>query len=57
MIMPGQAKLHLLEGGLVNPLDDYIADPALTEGDWDVKDFFAGPDEGVLRSTASRLGS
>jgi len=46
MIMPGQAKLHYWKAGWLKPLDDYIADPALTEADWDVKDFFAGPMKG-----------
>ena len=46
MIMPGQAKLHYWKAGWLKPLDDYIADPALTESGWDVKDFFAGPMKG-----------
>ena len=46
MIMPGQAKLHYWKAGWLKPLDDYIADPALTEAGWDVKDFFAGPMKG-----------
>ncbi|MCB2166583.1 MAG: sugar ABC transporter substrate-binding protein [Deltaproteobacteria bacterium] len=46
MIMPGQAKLHYWKAGWLKPLDAYIADPALTEADWDVKDFFAGPMKG-----------
>jgi len=46
MIMPGQAKLHYWKAGWLKTLDDYITDPTLTEGDWDVKDFFAGPMRG-----------
>lgn len=46
MIMPGQAKLHYWKAGWLKPLDDYIADPALTAADWDVADFFAGPMKG-----------
>jgi multiple sugar transport system substrate-binding protein len=46
MIMPGQAKLHYWKAGWLKPLDAYIADPTLTEADWDVKDFFAGPMKG-----------
>jgi multiple sugar transport system substrate-binding protein len=46
MIMPGQAKLHYWKAGWLKPLDAYIADPALTEADWDIKDFFAGPMKG-----------
>jgi multiple sugar transport system substrate-binding protein len=46
MIMPGQAKLHYWKAGWLKPLDAYIADASLTEADWDVKDFFAGPMKG-----------
>jgi multiple sugar transport system substrate-binding protein len=46
MIMPGQAKLYYWKAGWLKPLDGYIADAALTEPDWDVKDFFAGPMKG-----------
>ena len=46
MIMPGQAKLHYWKAGWLTPLDEYIADPTLTEADWDVKDFYAGPMKG-----------
>jgi len=46
MIMPGQAKLHYWKAGWLKPLDAYIADAGLTEADWDVKDFFAGPMKG-----------
>ncbi|MGB5987762.1 MAG: sugar ABC transporter substrate-binding protein [Desulfobacterales bacterium] len=46
MIMPGQAKLHYWKAGWLKPLDEFIADPALTEPGWDVKDFFAGPMKG-----------
>ncbi len=46
MIMPGQAKLHYWKAGWLKPLDAYIADPRLTEADWDPKDFFAGPMKG-----------
>jgi multiple sugar transport system substrate-binding protein len=40
MIMPGQDELHYWKAGWLQPLDAYIADPALTEADWDAKDFF-----------------
>lgn len=46
MIMPGQAKLHFWQAGWLQPLDEYINDPALTEADWDVEDFYAGPMKG-----------
>lgn len=46
MIMPGQVKLHYWKAGWLKPLDEYINDPTLTEADWDVKDFFAGPMKG-----------
>ncbi len=46
MIMPGQAKLHYWKAGWLKPLDAFIADASLTEADWDVKDFFAGPMKG-----------
>jgi multiple sugar transport system substrate-binding protein len=46
MIMPGQAKLYYWKAGWLKPLDGYIKDPKLTEADWDVKDFFAGPMKG-----------
>ena len=46
MIMPGQAKLHYWKAGWLKPLDAYITDAGLTEADWDVKDFFAGPMKG-----------
>ena len=46
MIMPGQAKLHYWKAGWLKPMDGYIADPTLTEADWDLKDFFAGPMKG-----------
>lgn len=46
MIMPGQAKLYYWKAGWLKPLDGYIDDPTLTEADWDVKDFFAGPMKG-----------
>jgi multiple sugar transport system substrate-binding protein len=46
MIMPGQAKLYYWKAGWLQPLDEYIADPALTEADWDIQDFFAGPMKG-----------
>ncbi len=47
MIMPGQAKLHYSKAGWLKPLDEYIADPSLTQNDWDVNDFFAGPMKGA----------
>ncbi|HUL30770.1 MAG TPA: sugar ABC transporter substrate-binding protein [Thermodesulfobacteriota bacterium] len=40
MIMPGQDDLHYWKAGWLQPLDAYIADPALTEADWNLKDFF-----------------
>jgi len=43
MIMPGQAKLHYWKAGWLAPLEGYIEDPQLTEEDWNVDDFFAGP--------------
>ena len=46
MIMPGQAKLHYWKAGWLKPLDAFIADTSLTDADWDVKDFFAGPMKG-----------
>lgn len=46
MIMPGQAKLHYWKAGWLKPLDDYITDSSLTDAEWDVKDFFAGPIKG-----------
>jgi multiple sugar transport system substrate-binding protein len=46
MIMPGQAKLHYWKAGWLKPLDAFIADASLTDADWDVKDFFAGPMKG-----------
>jgi multiple sugar transport system substrate-binding protein len=41
MIMPGQDDLHYWKAGWLQPMDAYIADPNLTEADWDIKDFFA----------------
>ncbi len=41
MIMPGQDDLHYWKAGWLQPLDDYIRDPKLTDADWEVKDFFA----------------
>lgn len=46
MIMPGQAKLHYWKAGWLKPLDQYLADPAVTDPAWDVQDFFAGPMKG-----------
>lgn len=40
MIMPGQDDLHYWKAGWLQPLDGYIADPNLTEADWDPGDFF-----------------
>jgi len=40
MIMPGQDDLHYWKAGWLQPLDAYVADPALTEADWNFKDFF-----------------
>ncbi len=40
MIMPGQDDLHYWKAGWLQPLDGYIADPTLTDADWDPKDFF-----------------
>ena len=40
MIMPGQDDLHYWKAGWLQPLDGYVADPALTEADWNFKDFF-----------------
>jgi multiple sugar transport system substrate-binding protein len=40
MIMPGQDDLHYWKAGWLQPLDGYVVDPALTEADWDFKDFF-----------------
>jgi len=47
MIMPGQAKLHYWKAGWLAPLEGYIEDPQLTEEDWNVDDFFAGPMDGA----------
>lgn len=48
MIMPGQAKLHYWKAGWLAPLEEYIADPDLTEIEkWDRDDFFAGPMDGA----------
>jgi len=41
MIMPGQDELYFWKAGWLQPLDDYIKDPKLTEAAWDPKDFFA----------------
>ena len=41
MIMPGQDDLHYWKAGWLQPMDTYIADPNLTEADWNIKDFFA----------------
>ena len=41
MIMPGQDDLHYWKAGWLQPMDAYIADPTLTEADWNIKDFFA----------------
>jgi multiple sugar transport system substrate-binding protein len=40
MIMPGQDDLHYWKAGWLQPLDAYVADHALTEADWNFKDFF-----------------
>ena len=40
MIMPGQDDLHYWKAGWLQPMDGYNSDPALTEADWDFKDFF-----------------
>ena len=40
MIMPGQDDLHYWKAGWLQPMDAYIADPNLTEADWNLKDFF-----------------
>jgi multiple sugar transport system substrate-binding protein len=40
MIMPGQDDLHYWKAGWLQPMDAYIADPTLTEADWNIKDFF-----------------
>jgi multiple sugar transport system substrate-binding protein len=41
MIMPGQDELYFWKAGWLQPLDDYIKDPKLTEIGWEPKDFFA----------------
>jgi multiple sugar transport system substrate-binding protein len=41
MIMPGQDDLHYWKAGWLQPLDDFIKDPKLTDAAWDPKDFFA----------------
>ena len=41
MIMPGQDDLYYWKAGWLQPLDDYIKDPKLTDAGWDPKDFFA----------------
>ena len=41
MIMPGQDELYYWKAGWLQPLDDYIKDPKLTDAAWDPKDFFA----------------
>jgi multiple sugar transport system substrate-binding protein len=41
MIMPGQDDFHYWKAGWLQPMDAYIADPTLTEADWNIKDFFA----------------
>jgi len=41
MIMPGQDELYFWKAGWLQPLDDFIKDPKLTEAAWDPKDFFA----------------
>ncbi len=41
MIMPGQDDLYYWKAGWLQPLDAYIKDPALTDADWNPKDFFA----------------
>src|SRR5512137_684087 len=40
MIMPGQDDLYYWKAGWLQPLDDYIKDPKLTDAGWDPKDFF-----------------
>ena len=40
MIMPGQDELYFWKAGWLQPLNAYIADPKLTEAEWDPKDFF-----------------
>jgi multiple sugar transport system substrate-binding protein len=40
MIMPGQDDLHYWKAGWLQPMDGYNSDPALTEADWNFKDFF-----------------
>src|SRR5512143_3455230 len=40
MIMPGQDDLHYWKAGWLQPMDAYLADPGLTDADWDFKDFF-----------------
>jgi multiple sugar transport system substrate-binding protein len=42
MIMPGQVGAQYLGAGWVRYLDDFIADPTLTDPDLDLGDFFAG---------------
>jgi multiple sugar transport system substrate-binding protein len=41
MIMPGQDDLHYWKAGWLQALDAYLADPALTDADWNFKDFFS----------------
>jgi len=41
MIMPGQDDLHYWKAGWLQPLDNFIKDPKLTDPAWDPKDFFA----------------
>jgi multiple sugar transport system substrate-binding protein len=41
MIMPGQDDLHYWKAGWLQPLDDFIKDPKLTDAAWDTKDFFS----------------
>jgi multiple sugar transport system substrate-binding protein len=41
MIMPGQDDLYYWKAGWLQPMDAYIADPKLTETEWDPKDFFS----------------
>ena len=41
MIMPGQDDLYYWKAGWLQPLDDYIKNPALTDADWNLKDFFS----------------
>jgi len=40
MIMPGQDDLHYWKAGWLQPMDGFNSDPALTEADWNFKDFF-----------------